>query len=75
LGESHRVVFADAVSANTATFTATYNFTGSFTIQEAGIFNDTTSAGDMLSRRVFPAVNVASGDSLVITWSITVNRS
>ena len=73
-GESHRATFADAISANTATFTATYNFTGSFTIQEAGIFNATT-AGNMLSRRVFAAVNVESGDSLVITWSITVNRS
>ena len=75
LGESHRVVFADAIAANTATFTATFNFTGSFTIQEAGILNHTTTAGDMLSRRVFSAVNVADGDSLVITWSITVNRS
>lgn len=74
-GESHRVVFADAVSANTATFTATFSFSGNFTIQEAGIFNHTTTAGDMLSRRVFSAVNVASGDSLVITWSITVNRT
>jgi len=73
-GESHRVVFADAIAANTATFTATYSFTGSFTIQEAGIFNATT-AGNMLSRRTFAAVNVADGDSLVITWSITVNRS
>ena len=73
-GESHRAAFADAIAANTATFTATYNFTGSFTIQEAGIFN-ATEAGNMLSRRVFDAVNVASGDSLVITWSITVNRS
>jgi len=74
-GESHRVVFADAVAANTATFTATFSFTGSFTVQEAGIFNHTTTAGDMLSRRIFSAVNVASGDTLVITWSITVNRT
>ena len=73
--ESHRAEFADAIASNTATFTATFNFTGSFTIQEAGIFNDTTSGGDMLSRRTFSAVNVADGDSLVITWSITVNRS
>jgi hypothetical protein len=73
-GESHRVAFADAVSAQTATFTATFSFTGSFTIQEAGIFNHTTT-GAMLSRRWFSAVNVANGDSLVITWSITVNRS
>ena len=75
LGESHREVFADAVSDNTATFTSTYSFGGDFTIQEAGILNHTTTGGDMLSRRVFSAVNVADGDSLVITWSITVNRS
>jgi hypothetical protein len=74
-GESHRVVFADAISAQTATFTSTFSFTGDFTIQEAGIFNHTTTAGDMLSRRIFNAINVANGDSLVITWSITVNRS
>jgi len=75
IAESHRAVFADAVSDNTATFTATFNFTGSFTIQEAGIFNETETDGDMLSRRTFSAVNVADGDSLVITWSITVNRT
>jgi len=75
LGESHRAVFADAIASNTATFTATFNFTGTYTLYEAGIFNHTTTGGDMLSRRTFSALNVENGDSLVITWSITVNRS
>jgi len=73
-GESHRVAFADAIASNTATFTATFSFTGSYAIYEAGIFNHTTTGGDMLSRRTFGAVNVVSGDNLIITWSITANR-
>jgi hypothetical protein len=73
--EYTRTAFADAIASNTATFTATFNFTETKTIYEAGIFNHTTTAGDMLSRRTFEALNVQNGDSLVITWSITVGRS
>lgn len=43
-------------------------------IQEAGIFNALTG-GDMLCRTVFPVVNKAAGDSVTITWTITLAAS
>lgn len=38
---------------------------------EAGIFN-AASAGTMLCRTVFSVVNKAAGDTLTITWTVTV---
>jgi hypothetical protein len=43
-------------------------------ITEAGIFN-ASSAGDMLCRTVFPVVNKQSGDTMVITWTISLTAS
>ena len=41
-------------------------------ITEAGIFNALT-AGTMLCRTTFPVVNKAAGDSIVITWVVTIS--
>ena len=41
-------------------------------ITEAGIFN-ASSAGTMLCRTVFPVVNKQSGDSMTVTWTVTVS--
>lgn len=40
-------------------------------VTEAGIFNALT-AGTMLCRTVFPVVNKGLGDSMSITWTITL---
>jgi hypothetical protein len=40
-------------------------------IQEAGIFND-SSAGTMLCRTVFAIVNKDVGDTMSITWTVTM---
>lgn len=40
-------------------------------ITEAGIFNQNTLGGIMMSRVVFPAINKQAADSLSITWTIT----
>lgn len=56
------------VTNDTAKWLITYNFTGSYAVTESGIFN-AASAGTMLARRVFAAINVASGDSIQITWT------
>ena len=64
---------ATVVSTNTVTYTATFvagNGTGAIT--EAGIFNASTG-GTMLCRTTFSAVNKASGDSIAITWVVTVS--
>lgn len=54
---------------DTARVRLTYTFTGSFAIVEAGLF-DAASAGNMLSRRVFSAVNVVNGNVVVATWTV-----
>ena len=59
------------VPNDTARNVATFDFTGSFAVTEAGILN-AASAGVLLNRQVFTAVNVVSGDSLQITVDISV---
>jgi len=51
---------------------ATISFTGSFAITEWGLFSASTS-GTLWDRRVFSAINVASGDSIQYTYNLTVN--
>ena len=43
-------------------------------ITEAGIFNAATS-GTMLCRTVFPVVNKQSGDTLQVTWTVTLSAA
>lgn len=56
---------------DTAQFVVTFNFTGSFAVTEARIF-DAASSGNLLCRQVFSAVNVVNGDSLQITWKVQI---
>jgi hypothetical protein len=58
-----------SVTNDTATWSATFNFTTSYSLCEAGIF-DASSGGNMLSRVTYSVVNVVSGDTLVINWKI-----
>lgn len=61
------------VSTNTITYTATFPAgTGDGAITEAGVFN-ASSGGTMLCRTTFPVVNKASGDTIAITWVVTVS--
>jgi len=61
------------VSTNTVTYVATFGAgTGTGAVTEAGILN-AASDGTMLCRTVFPVVNKQSGDSMTITWTITVS--
>lgn len=61
------------VNANTIVYVGTFPAgTGTGAIVEAGTF-DASSAGDMLCRTVFSVVNKGANDSMVITWSVTVN--
>lgn len=47
---------------------------GTGAVTEAGIFN-ASSSGAMLCRTVFSVVNKAAGDSLQVTWTITLAAS
>lgn len=55
------------VSNDTAQVQHTFTFSSSFAVTESGILNAGAS-GVLLARQVFSAINVASGDSLQVTW-------
>ena len=60
-------------SSNSVTYVASFPAgTGTGAITEAGIFNNSTT-GTMLCRTKFPVVNKAAGDSIVITWVVTIS--
>ena len=59
-------------ATNTITYVATFPAgTGTGSITEAGILN-AGATGNMLCRTVFGVVTKASGDTVVITWNVTV---
>jgi hypothetical protein len=69
-----RVALAGGVaSSKQVTYTATFG-AGAATgaVVEAGIFNAST-AGTMLCRTVFSVINKGAGDSLAVTWVITIS--
>lgn len=80
--ESARVALNTAggtVSANTITYEATFGADvppltapATVAITEAGIFND-ASAGTMVARTVFAAINKGETDSITVSWTITIS--
>lgn len=72
--ELARVALDSTTLANaTVTYTATYGAgVGTGSLTEAGIFN-AASSGIMLCRTNFNAVNKAAGDTIVITWNVTIS--
>jgi len=72
--ELARVVFTSAtVTDNVATYVGTFGAgVGTGTVEEAGIFNDGTT-GDMLCRTTHGAFAKAAGDTLTITWDLTLS--
>lgn len=59
-------------TSNTISYVATFPAgTATGTITEAGVFNAGAS-GNMLCRTNFNAVNKAAGDTIVITWNVTI---
>jgi len=72
--EAGRVTLSSfSASTNTVTGTATFPAgTGTGAITEAAILN-AASAGTMLCRTTFPVVTKQAGDSIAITWVITVS--
>jgi hypothetical protein len=75
LGELARAAFDSVtLTANTISYVTTYNpGVGTGTLAEAGIFNNATAnTGEMLCRTRFNEVNKAAGDTVVITWNVTI---
>lgn len=69
-----RTTVTPSTTSNTTQYACTFGAgVGTGTLNEAGIFN-ASSAGTMLCRTVFGSSIVkAAGDSLTITWTITIN--
>jgi hypothetical protein len=60
------------VTGNSVAYIASFGAgTGTGAVTEAGIFN-ASSAGTMLCRTEFAVINKAAGDSMTITWTVTV---
>ena len=57
------------VTNDTAQVTNTFSVTGTVAVTESGVLN-AASAGTLLTHQVFSAINVASGDSLQVTWKV-----
>jgi hypothetical protein len=57
------------VTNDTAQDVVTFNYTATLAVTESGVFNAAT-AGTMLCRQTFSAVNVVNGDSLQFTWKV-----
>jgi hypothetical protein len=64
----------DSSSASVGIYSsvATISYTTTKAITEHGVFNDAT-AGTLLDRSVFSAVNVVNGDSIQFTYTLNVN--
>lgn len=58
------------VTNDTLQLTYTWTATSAFAVTEEGIL-DASSSGHLLAHQVFSAVNVASGDSIAVTHSVT----
>lgn len=70
---SRTALTSTTVSSNTITYVASFAAgTGTGAVTESGIFN-ASSAGTMLCRTVFPVVNKQAGDSMTVTWTVTVS--
>ena len=72
--QTGRVLLSGALQGtNDITYTATFPAgTGTGAITEAGIFNASVN-GTMLCRTVFPVVNKQAGDTIAVTWKVTVS--
>lgn len=73
IGASRTGLASTDVSTNTITYVASFSAgVGTGAVTEAGIFNASV-AGTMLCRTVFPVVNKQAGDSMTVTWTVTVS--
>jgi len=70
---SRQTLTSTTATDNTVVYVASFG-AGSATgaVTEAGIFN-ASSGGSMLCRTVFSVVNKAAGDTMSVTWTITIS--
>lgn len=71
-GEARSTGTQTETSANIYRSVGTISYTTTKAITEHGLLND-VSAGTLLDRTVFSAINVINGDSVTFTYSLTVS--
>jgi len=72
--ETMRSVATLGGTGNQATYSYAFAIIAvTMAVTESGIFNNNTSGGTMLARVTFAALNLVSGDSLTMNWTVTVN--
>ncbi|GBL41516.1 hypothetical protein EMGBD3_08840 [Nitrosarchaeum sp.] len=64
-------------TSSDVTITKAFSVSGTQTVTEAGLFNDTaaTSTDSMFARKVFSGVTVNNQDTLTVTWTIKIGNS
>jgi len=72
VGSSRTALTSTGVTAAVITYICTFGAgVGTGSLQEAGLFN-AASSGSMLCRTVFSTITKGAGDSLTVTWTVTV---
>lgn len=71
-GEARATGTQTEASANQYRSVGTITYSTSKAITEHGLFND-ASAGTLMDRSVFSAINVVNGDSIQFTYTLTLN--
>lgn len=66
-GTSSRVTVS--VTNDTYQVSGTVSATGTRAVVESGLF-DASTVGNMLTRGVFSVINLSSGDSIAVTWTV-----
>jgi len=73
VGASRTGLTSTTVTGSSIAYVCTFGAgVGTGTLVEAGLFN-ASPAGTMLARTVFAAITKAAGDSLTITWTVTIS--
>lgn len=71
-GESRATGTQTESAANAYRSVGTISYTTTKAITEHGLFND-SSAGTLMDRTVFAAINVVNGDSIAFTYTLTIS--
>lgn len=71
-GESRATGTQTESAANAYRSVGTISYTTTKAITEHGLFND-SSAGTLMDRTVFSAINVVNGDSIQFTYTLTIS--
>lgn len=71
-GESRATGTQTESASNAYRSVGTISYTSSKAVTEHGLFND-SSAGTLMDRTVFSAINVVSGDSIQFTYTLTLS--